>query len=60
MRTADSNDLDAAQKLLERLANEPGHYFACFYFLHDDDVGNVDFFLLSPSERVFICVNHNT
>lgn len=60
MERADSKDLEAARKLLERLANEPGHYFACFYFMHGDYVGNVDFFLLSPSERVFISVNHNT
>lgn len=60
MRSDNSSDLDAAKKFLERLANEPGHYFACFYFMHDSGVGNVDFFLLSPSERVLILVNHNT
>lgn len=60
MEHADSKDLHAAKKLLERLSNEPGHLFAYFYYMHDDRVGNVDFFLISPSERVFISVNHNT
>lgn len=60
MDHADNKDLDAAKKLLERLANEPGHYIAYFYLIHDDSVSNVDFFLLSPSERVFIFVNLNT
>jgi hypothetical protein len=60
MEHANSKDLDAAKKLLERLANEPGHYFACYYYMHGQEVGNVDFFLLSPTNRVFISVNHNT
>jgi len=60
MERAENKDLGEARKLLERLANEPGHYFACFYYMHGNSVGNVDFFLLSPSERLFISVNHNT
>lgn len=60
MARADSVELTAAQRLLERLANEPGHYIAYFYYMHGDHVGNVDFFLISPSARVLIVVNHNT
>lgn len=54
MERADSKDLDATKKLLERFANEPGHYIAYFYYMHGGYVGNVDFFLLSPTEQIFI------
>ena len=57
---ADSNDLKAAKELLERLAKEPGHYFAYFYYMHGEYVGDLDFFLISPSKRVFISLNSNT
>ena len=52
--------LAAARSLLEKLANEPGNHISIRYFMHGDYVGDVDFFLLSPSEKVFILVNHNT
>lgn len=55
-----NRDLEAAKKLLKRLANEPGHYVAYRYKMNGEFLANVDFFLLSPSERVFISVNHNT
>lgn len=57
---AGGSDLKAAKELLERLANEPGHYFAYFNYMHEEHVGDLDFFLLSPSKRVFILVNSNT
>lgn len=57
---SDNSDLKTAQMLLEQYANEPGHYFAYFYFMHGESVGNVDFFLLSPSKGIFIAVNSNT
>lgn len=57
-----SNDtqLQSAHKLLEKLANAPGSYIAIFSYMHGEYVGDVDFLLLSPSEKVFIMVNHNT
>ena len=57
---ADSSDLKAAKELLARLVKEPGDYFAYFYYMHGKHVGDLDFFLLSPSERVFIMLNSNT
>jgi hypothetical protein len=60
MERSENPELEAATKLMARLANEPGHYMAFNYFMHQDWVGNVDFYLLCPSERVLILVNHNT
>jgi hypothetical protein len=55
-----NSDLEAAKKLLKRLANEPGHYVAYSFKMNGEFLANVDFFLLSPSERVFISANNNT
>jgi len=57
---ADHKDFKEAKELLEMLAKEPGHYFAYFYKMHGEYVGNLDFFLISPSKRVFISLNTNT
>jgi hypothetical protein len=54
------SQLEKAQQLLRRLTHEPEHFYACFYFMHAHNPGDVDFFLLSPKERIFIMVNHNT
>jgi hypothetical protein len=56
----DDPKLVAAISLLQKLAKKPGSYIAIRYYMHDDSVGDVDFYLLSPSEKTFILVNHNT
>jgi len=57
---ADDKDFKEAKELLEKLAKEPGHYFAYFYKMNGEYVANLDFFLISPSKRVFISLNSNT
>jgi hypothetical protein len=49
-----SLDLSQAQQLLERLANEPGNYVAYSYRESSSTIADVDFYLLSPSQHVFI------
>ena len=57
---ADDPKLEAAIKLLKKLANEPGNYIAIRYHGQAASVADIDFFLLSPSEKTFILVNFNT
>ncbi len=47
--------------LFEKILHEEGNYYAYLYFMHsNDDVGNIDFFLISKKYKKLIIVNHNT
>lgn len=52
-----------ARRMLRDLAQKKGAYYGGLYNLHGESkgsVGDLDFFLIHPAERIFIVVNHNT
>jgi len=51
-----SNPQEIALKLLE----QKGNFYSYFYHDPTDYLANVDFFILSPKERVLVIVNFNT
>jgi hypothetical protein len=51
----------------KRLMNEKGNYYCYNYYLHDYtstdlgiSVGNIDFYVFSPKEKILILINCNT
>ena len=48
-------------KLVRLIMNEPDNFYAYnFYGRYDRYVANVDFYIISPKRRMFICINKNT
>lgn len=61
------DDTDKAKKIqdtfdyIEKIMNEPGHYYAYNYYMHSNDyIGDIDFFIISPTDKKLIVINHNT
>lgn len=50
---------------LEDLLNEEGNYYGYQYYLHNynkdkSTIGNIDFYIISPSRKLIVKINHNT
>ncbi|MBK1830839.1 hypothetical protein JIN77_08890 [Verrucomicrobiaceae bacterium R5-34] len=55
---------DSNRALFMSLLQEEGNYYSYFYNMHgtgtDANVGNIDFFILSPGRRLLVIINVNT
>lgn len=49
------------ETFINTILNEKGNYYAYFYSLQSEgNVGNIDFFIISPNRRLLIVINNNT
>lgn len=52
-------EVQVAQDLLQASITEPGNYIAYCYNMNGSEIWDVDFYLISPSHKVFIWANRN-
>ncbi|BDS05167.1 hypothetical protein NT6N_02070 [Oceaniferula spumae] len=53
-----------SQAMFQSLLAEKGNYYSYLYYMHgsgaDANVGNIDFFIISPSRKILVIMNVNT
>lgn len=59
-------NIEGNEKIV-KLLNEPGNYYSYRFYNNNQDysngsmyISNVDFYIISPKERLLIIINHNT
>ena len=57
----EAKELEDNFNSIRKMLSQEGNYYAYHYYMHDNDmVGDIDFYVVSPSDRKLITINHNT
>ncbi len=56
----DSSQIVAYHEAIQKALDHPGCYYSFFYNNHDEDVGDIDFFVVDLINNRLYMINHNT